>query len=79
MQALKAHVRNGYLVSDEPTDLPEGTEVELQLIVADSFAKMDPAERAALEESIEEGYRDLENGDVEDARAYVKGLLAKTT
>lgn len=30
MQALKAHLRNGHFVIDESTDLPEGTEVELQ-------------------------------------------------
>src|SRR3712207_1585864 len=29
MQSLKAHVHNGRLVLDEPTDLPEGEEVEL--------------------------------------------------
>jgi len=30
MQPLKAHVRNGRLVLDEPTDLPEGKEVQLE-------------------------------------------------
>lgn len=29
MQSFKAVVRNGRLVVDEPTDLPEGTEVQL--------------------------------------------------
>jgi hypothetical protein len=29
MQALKAHIHNGRLVLDEPTDLPEGEVVEL--------------------------------------------------
>ncbi len=29
MQPLKAHVHNGRLVLDEPTDLPEGEVVEL--------------------------------------------------
>jgi hypothetical protein len=29
MQPLKAHGRKGRLVLDEPTDLPEGKEVEL--------------------------------------------------
>ena len=33
MQPLKAHVHNGRLVLDEPTDLPEGDVVYLQLIV----------------------------------------------
>ena len=31
MHPLKAHVRNGRLVLDEPTDLPEGEVVELVL------------------------------------------------
>ena len=31
MHSLKAHVRNGRLVLDEPTDLPEGEVVELVL------------------------------------------------
>jgi hypothetical protein len=31
-QAIIGHVRSGRLVIDEPTDLPEGTEVELIVI-----------------------------------------------
>jgi hypothetical protein len=31
-QVITGHVRNGRLVIDEPTDLPEGTEVELIVI-----------------------------------------------
>jgi hypothetical protein len=60
MQALKAHVRNGYFVIDERTDLPEGTEVELQLVkVPDSFADMAPEDRDELEKAIEEGFETL--------------------
>ena len=33
MQPLKAHVKNGRLLLDEPTDLPEGEEVELVPLV----------------------------------------------
>jgi hypothetical protein len=36
MGALKAVVKNGRLVLDEPTDLPEGAEVEVAL-VTDGF------------------------------------------
>ena len=39
---------------------------------------MAPDQRAELEESIEEGFRDIENGDVEDAMAYAKQLVANT-
>jgi NADPH-dependent curcumin reductase CurA len=77
MQALKAHVRNGYFVSDEPTDLPEGTEGKI--LVDDVFAGMDPAERAELEESIEGGERDFEQGDHMEARAFLAQLRAKNS
>jgi hypothetical protein len=46
MRALKAQVRGGRLVLDEPTDLPEGTEVEL---VASDHVDLDPEERARLD------------------------------
>jgi len=59
MQPLKAHVHNGRLVLDEPTDLPEGTEVEL-IAVDDDF---DPEERARLLQAIDEGIEDFERGD----------------
>jgi hypothetical protein len=32
MQVITGHVRNGHLIIDEPTNLPEGTEVELVVI-----------------------------------------------
>lgn len=38
---------------------------------------MDPKERAELEESIEEGFRDMENGDHMEARALMAQLRAK--
>jgi len=78
MTPLKAHVRNGHFVSDEPANLPEGTEVEPQLVTPeDPWADMDAEERAALEESIEEGCRDMANGDHMDARAFMAQLRAK--
>ena len=46
MIRLKGHVRGGRLLVDEPTDLPEGAEVEL--IGADSWDDLDDAERERL-------------------------------
>src|SRR5882672_842905 len=54
MSTVKAHVRNGFYVSDEPAAHPEGTPVELQLVTTDPWAGMDPEERAEIEEGIEE-------------------------
>jgi len=73
MQPLKAHVHNGRLVLDEPTDLPEGTEVEL-MPVDDDF---DPAERARLLQAIEEGAEDFERGDHMDGFEFVARLRAR--
>jgi hypothetical protein len=48
---LKATVRGGRLVLDEPVDLPEGSEVEL--VPADAGDDLDDDERARLHASIE--------------------------
>ena len=77
MAPVKAHVRNGYFVSDEPANLPEGTPVELQLVTTDPWADIDPEDRAEIEAGIEEGFRDIENGDVVDARELLAELRAK--
>jgi len=73
MQPLKARVHNGRLVLDEPTELPEGTEVEL-FAVDDDF---DPEERARLLEAIEEGAEDFERGDHMDGFEFVAQLRAR--
>ena len=63
---------------DERTDLPGGTEVELQLVkVADAFADMAPEDREELEEATEEGYLDFENGDHVGAREFLAQLRPK--
>jgi hypothetical protein len=77
MSTVKAHVRNGYYVSDEPAAHPEGTPVELQLVTTDPWAGMAPEERAEIEEGIEEGIRDMENGRHMEARAFMAQLRAK--
>jgi len=62
MSALKVRVENGRIKLDEPTDLPEGT--ELYLVPADSGDELDDEERAALHASIEEAERELDEGKV---------------
>lgn len=44
MHALKARVENGRYVIDEPAALPEGAEVQLQVITGD---ELDDKDRAA--------------------------------
>lgn len=74
--ALKARVRNGRLVLDEPTNLPEGAEVTV--ILADSD-DLDDEERAELHRAIEEGMDDCDAGRVEDAYQLIAELRSRTT
>ena len=73
-QQLKAHVQNGRLVLDEPTDLPEGAEVELAVIDDGEF---EPEERARLIEAIEEAEADIARGDYVDGIEFANQLLSK--
>lgn len=74
MHALKARVVNGRYVIDEPAHLPEGAEVELQLIDGDD---LDDEERARLHAAIEEGLEDADAGRVismEESLAEIRAL-----
>jgi hypothetical protein len=59
MHALKARVRDGRLVLDEPTALPDGTEVRVALLDGD---ELDEEDRAALEAALAEGEADVAAG-----------------
>ncbi len=65
VRTLKAKVANGRLVVDEPTSLPEGT--ELNLIIADDWDDLDDEERQRLEAALAEGWASLRAGDRVDA------------
>jgi hypothetical protein len=68
MSSLKpheAHVKNGRLVLDEPTDLPEGTVVPLfddPYAYLDDSDDMDEEERERLQASIERGLAQMRAG-----------------
>lgn len=74
MQPLKAHVKDGRLLLDEPTDLPEGEVVEL--VRADSD-DMDDAERAALRESLAVSIDQMKKGQLVDADELLTRLRAR--
>ncbi len=74
MHALKALVKNGRLVLDEPTDLPEGKEVELVMVDDDEF---EPGEKERLLQAIEDGIEDIERGDYVDGMEFIAQLRAK--
>jgi hypothetical protein len=73
MHALKAIVKYGRLVLDEPTTLADGTEVEL--FAVDDDPALD--EKARRLRSIEDGFEDFEHGDHMDGFEFIAELRAK--
>ena len=61
MSTIRARVRNGRLIVDEPTDLPEGT--ELDLLVDDAGDSLDESERAALDAAIARAWASAQAGE----------------
>jgi anti-sigma factor RsiW len=74
MQPLKAHVHNGRLVLDEPTDLPEGTEVQLTMVDDD---EMGDEERARLHAALERSMAQAKAGRLIDADEVIGRLLSR--
>jgi len=75
MTAVKALVKNGRLILDEPTDLPEGSVVPLE--IAEDWDDLDDEERAALHESIREGFEDAKAGRTIDAEQWAAELRSR--
>lgn len=61
---------------EETTDLPDGSEVALELVDDVLAAEMPEAERALLERSIETARAQAARGEGVDGEAYLKALSA---
>ncbi len=75
MEALKVRVENGKIVGDAPPGLAEGTELELCL--ADPQDEMTEEELAALQATLDAGWRSMEAGRYRPAAEVVAELRAK--
>ena len=60
MSGVRARVKNGRLVVDEPTSLPEGT--VLDLVVDDEGDDLDATERALRDEVLVKAWRQAQSG-----------------
>lgn len=69
---IKARVSGGRLVVDEPTDLPDGTEVELLALAPGDW--LDDADRAALHQALHESESDVAAGRLVDAAEVLRDL-----
>jgi hypothetical protein len=74
MLVLKAKVRNGRLVLDEPTTLPEGSDVELRVVDDD---EMSDDERQRLHASIARSLADGRAGRETDFDEFVDALATE--
>ena len=72
---LKARVKAGRLVVDEPTDLPEGTEVEL--LPLDPGDWLDDDDRSALHQALKDSQEDVEAGRLIDAAVVLRELRSR--
>ncbi len=68
-------MRNGRLVLDEPTTLPEGT--VLDLVVDDEGDALDEADRVRLEAALEAADRSVRAGNTRDAADLIAELRAR--
>lgn len=58
---ITARVENGRILVDEPTDLPDGT--VLELVVEDGGDELDDAERGRLHAALDAGGEELRRGE----------------
>lgn len=72
---IKARVRAGRLVVDEPTTLPEGT--ELELLPLDPGDWLDDSDRAALHAALARSEADVAAGRLVDAADVLKELRSR--
>ena len=76
MSNLRAVVRNGRIVLDEPTDLREGT--VLDLVIDDGGDNLDDEERRALHDSIRESREQLDAGQAIPATEVIDELRSRS-
>ncbi len=72
---IKARVNAGRLVVNEPTDLPDGTEVEF--LALDPGDWLDEADRAALHDALRDSGADVAAGRLVDAEEILRELRSR--
>ena len=76
MSGIRAKVKDGRLLLDEPTSLPEGT--VLELVVDDEGDDLTDGERQALNEAIRRAWLSAAAGRVKPAKAIVDELRTRS-
>lgn len=72
MGPIRARVKNGKLIVEEPTLLPEGT--VLDLVIDDEGDDLSDEERAALHAAIDRAWRSADEGRLFPADQVIREL-----
>lgn len=72
MSGLRARVKKGRLVLNKPTDLPEGTTMDL--VLDDEGDELDEKERKALDAAMARAWKDVRRGAVRPAGEVIAEL-----
>ena len=72
---VRATVRGGRLIVDQPTDLPDGT--VLDLVIDDEGDQLEPAEREALDAAISRSLAQAEDGRTAPVEEILHRLRAR--
>jgi len=75
MDRLRARVKNGRLVLDEPTTLPDGTVVDL--VLDDEGDDLTNEDREALHQALTRAHESIEKGNGRPASEIIKELRAR--
>jgi hypothetical protein len=80
VKTYRAYVRSARLVIDEPTELPEGTTIELVSVddvLANGGDVMDSRDRVALEQDLEASLTEAKAGQVQNLDEVLTDLRSK--
>ena len=69
---IKVRVKEGRIVVNEPTDLPDGTEIEFLLL--DPGDWLDETDRAALHDALQQSETDIASSKLVSAEAILADL-----
>jgi hypothetical protein len=75
MLTVKAQVRSGRIIVDEPTDLPEGAELDLVVVGNDD---LDDEDELALMASLDRALDDEDAGRTVDTEEFLAEVRAQT-
>ena len=75
LMGLRARVKNGRLILDEPTNLPDGT--SLDLVLDDGGDDLTAGERKSLNDAISKAWASAKKGALRPAQAVIDDLRAR--